>query len=146
MPAIQTSYTDLTAARAGARADMTPAAFISRTVETAAGIAFGVPVSQGSEDGGCVAYAGDFVGVTVRNRDMRPETPDKYAQYESANLMIKGTIWVAVAAAVSAGDPVYINASGGWEGAAGTGHTLMSSGRWDTTQATPGGFAKLRLA
>lgn len=150
---MQTSYSEnIGAARAGMVANMEPAVFISRTVETAAGIGFGVPVQKGTADNGCKimgAGATEVLGITVRERSTRAETPDVFAQYDSARLMRKGVLWVVVtdAGGVADGDPVWIKlADGTFSNAdAGTaGSVKLGGARWDSSAAN-GELAKIRF-
>lgn len=117
MPAIQTSVSErMRKAVAGQRVDMIPATMISRNVESAAGIGFGLPVGRGANDDACKLWTNGatFLGITVRERSINPETQaDKFAQYESARIMTKGSIWVVAGAAVSDGEPVYLVAATG---------------------------------
>jgi hypothetical protein len=91
-------------------------------VETAAGIAFGKPVSKGTGETGVVlggAVAG-FRGITVRDVALGAET-DTYAQYKTASILKRGTIMVEAGAdGIAAGDDVYYNATTGvWSNSAG---------------------------
>ena len=78
MPTVQSTYTNMAGAVAGAVANMVPATFISRTVEPSGGIGFGVAAEQGTADLGCIVFDGGTVlGITVRERSVDPSTPDK---------------------------------------------------------------------
>lgn len=139
--AVQTTYNaTIDTARAGAIADMRGSTLISRTVEDAA-LAFGVPVSQGTNDKGChLTKAGDndIIGISVRERSLKADA-DSWAQYESARIMSKGAIWAVVtdAGGVVAGDPVWVAlATGAFSNAdAGGGGSLKINGRWETSAA-----------
>lgn len=135
MPAIQTTYTTNIAPRkAGFVPDMTQCDLISRNVETVAGIAFGVPVAQGADQDGCIAYVGTgFLGITVRDRSVL--LGELFSRYESARILKKGPISVLASAAVAAGDPVYITAAGLFTNVA-TSNFLIPNSRWDTTTAS----------
>jgi hypothetical protein len=144
MPTVQSTYSDnIAAGYAGAIANQEHKVLISRTVEDAAGIGFGLAVMQGTEDKGCVIGDGtDFLGVTVREQDTDPADPDVFAQYDSARIATKGVIWIANSGGVSAGDPVSLLPAG----ALGTGGSVeVANARWDTT-AADGELAQLRLA
>lgn len=242
---IQTTYAEtLTAGKVGALVNMEHSDIISRTVEDAAGIGFGLPVAQGANDRGCtalgaltlagtaqadagntgngvltmaspsvgagvkegvyrlvaiepasdagqfsiedpdgvqigvatvaVAYDGvikftiadggtDFVagdafsitvaasdgdtkpiGITVRDRSVRPATPDLFAQYESARILRKGVIWVTAAGTVAAGDPVYVTPAGAFTNADGDGYRKLIGARWENSR-TGAGIAQLRI-
>lgn len=132
--AVQSTYSEnIAAAAAGLLGNMTPATLISRTVETAAGVGFGLPVAQGSDDNGCIAYAGSgYLGITVRERSLDPNNPDKFAQYDSARILQKGTVWVQASKAVAAGDSVYITDDGDFTDEA-TSNFQIPGARWDTS-------------
>jgi hypothetical protein len=135
MPAIQSTYsTNIPARKAGHIPDMTQADLISRNVETVAGIAFGVPVAQGADQDGCIAYAGTgFLGITVRDRSV--QIGELFSRYESARILKKGPICVLASAAVAAGDPVYITPAGLFTNVA-TSNFAIPNSRWDTTTAS----------
>ncbi|MEJ7685633.1 MAG: hypothetical protein WKG52_00785 [Variovorax sp.] len=137
MPAVQSTYVqNIPAAKAGHVADMTQADLISRTVETVAGVAFGVPVAQGAADKGCIAYAGTgFLGVTTRDRSVL--TGELYSRYESARVLKKGPIWVTASVAVVAGDPVYLTPAGLFTNVA-TANFLIPGARFDTASGIGG--------
>lgn len=130
---------------AGAIANTENSNIISRTVEDAAGIAFGLAVAQGVNDKGCRAVTtGDtkFVGVTVLDRTATDLTGNgKFVQYESARVMEEGVIWVEVTEAVEAGDDVAVDLATGKFNLAGA---AMAGARFDTSAAA-GGLALLRL-
>jgi hypothetical protein len=144
---IQTTYPDtIRPGIAGMIANEEPVRLISRTVEDAAGIAFGLGVVQGVADKGCKVgtYSeGAFLGVTVRERSIKAEFPNGFMQYDSARIMRSGCIWVAVTAAVVAGNPAKVSATGTWGPGSGTGD--VNHCRFETSQPTPGGLAILRL-
>jgi hypothetical protein len=97
---------------------------ISRTVEDAAGIKFGVPVQRGAGDHGVVAMStGDFLGIAVLNPAVppSPSNPDAYPQYFTGAFMTMGTMYVTAGGAVTDGGEVFYNTvSGRYVGAAGT--------------------------
>lgn len=148
MPAVQSTYSTQTAARAGQLADMQESynAF-SRVVETAAGIAFGKPVQRGAADGGCKAIgdgsATTFLGVALRTQSRDANNGDIFGQREDCRIADKGVIWVIPGANVAAGDAVYYTPAGVWTNAS-SGNVLVANAVWDTT-ASSGGYAKLRL-
>jgi|SRR5690625_1017480 len=109
----------------GGQCDMVPATLISRTVEDAAGIGMGLPVSQGTNDRGVTAGAANFVGITVNDY-----ITESFEQYEQARLMTEGTIWVRAAGAVSAGDSVTY--ASGWKTGGTTGQVLTNA-RYETS-------------
>lgn len=156
--AVQTSYSEtIGAARAGMIANEEPVVLISRTVADAAGIAFGKVVQEaatdGSKDGQCTADldtadmdAYTFLGITVRERSVNPETPNKFAQYETARIMRKGVIWVEVAGAVKAGEDVTVTLATGVLGTASVtaGVVAIPNARWESS-TSGAGLAKVRL-
>lgn len=152
--AIQTTYSEtIDAARAGQIADMqADLNLISRTVETAAGIGFGLVVDQGSDDNGIVLVSSgttDPVGFTVRERSINANNPDEFSQYDDARVMTKGVIWALVtdAGGVAAGDDVWLTkATGALSNAdVGSGGGLLLAGcRW-VSSAANGALAKIRV-
>lgn len=140
---VQTNYADnIPAGYAGAIANEEPRVLISRNVEDAAGIAFGLAVMQGVADKGCVVSDGSaFLGVTVRDQSVDPATPNLFAEDEEARIMTKGVIWVENSGGVAAGDRVEALADGALGSTTGAG---ISGARWDTT-AADGVLAQLRL-
>jgi len=138
----------------GMIANTEPKLLISRTIEDATGVGFGKVVQQGSADETCTADlatsamdAFKFLGVTVRDRSVRPETPNKFAQRESVQIMRKGVIWVTVAGAVAAGTDVTVTLATGVLGSAsvGAGVVAIPGARWESS-TSGAGLAKLRLA
>ena len=130
---------------AGAIVNTENSNIISRTVEDAAGIAFGLAVAQGENDKGCRAVTtGDaaFVGVTVLDRTAGDLNGNgKFKQYESARILEEGVIWVEVTAAVKAGDAAAVDLATGKFNKAGA---AMAGARFETSAAS-GGLAQLRL-
>jgi hypothetical protein len=146
---VQTTYLDnIPVAVAGQIANMVPATLISRNVEDAAGIGFGLAVAQGTEDYGCKAFgSGDtaILGITVRDRSLDANTPDEYADGDTARIMTKGCIWVTASVAVDAGDPVYvIPATGAFAKTNASSAVQIAGARWDTS-TTGAGLAIVRL-
>ena len=117
---------------------------ISRTVEDAAGIAFGLAVAQGTNDKGIRAVTtgdADFVGITVLDRTAGDLINGKFVQYESARVLEEGVIWVEVTAAVKAGDAAAVDLATGKFNKAGA---AIAGARFETSAAS-GGLAQLRL-
>ncbi len=142
---VQDSYTEnMRKGVPGQIADMTPSTLISRTVEEEGGIGFGVPVMQGTNDKGCLAYAGTVapVGITVRDRSLDANNPDAFGELDSARVMTEGTVWVTASVAVAAGDVVMLTAAGLFTN---TGGTVYPNARWDTS-AGAGEIAIVRLS
>ncbi|MBG6211689.1 hypothetical protein IWQ49_006380 [Labrenzia sp. EL_126] len=151
--AVQTTYNaTISQARVGMIVNTEPNVLISRTVETAAGVGFGVPVQKGVNDNGCIVMAAgatEVLGVTVRERSTNPETPNQYAQYEGARLMRKGVLWVTVtdAGGVADGDEVWVLLADGTfsnADAGSSGSVRLGGGRWESTAAN-GELAKIRF-
>jgi len=130
--------------RRGAIASMEGERLISRTVQDAGGLLFGVAVQAGTVENTCVELtSGVPIGVTVMDRGVTAEFPNGFAQYASARIMIQGVIWVETFEAVAPGDAVrYDPATEKWGKATGT---EVANARWETKQ-TAAGFAKLSLA
>lgn len=136
--AIQTSYAEtLDPAVVGLIGNMVPATMISRTVEDASGIGFGIATAQGAEDYGCKAFgSGDtaILGITCRERSIDAVNPDKFAQYDNARVMVKGCVWVTASVAVDAGDPVYVIPSTGAFAKSNASSAVQIAGaRWETS-------------
>ena len=114
----------------------------SRTVEDAAGIAFGLAVAQGANDKGIRAVkAGDtkFVGITALDLSSRDDA--KFVQYESARILKKGVIWVQVTEAVKAGDDVAVDLATGKFNKSGA---KYPNARFETS-GVAGGLAQVEL-
>jgi len=118
----------------------------TRIVETAAGIGFGLAVSQGTNDDGCVIGGSAPVGVTRADQTLPQAagtTVDKYAQYDNAGVLTKGDIWVFAYASVSpATASVVFEAATGKFGIAGT---TYPNARWMTTAAGSAGTGVLAV-
>lgn len=133
--AIQTSYQETTsAAFEGQIATQIPATLISRVVEPSAGLGFGVAVKQGTADNEADAFdgSGDVMGITVRERSLDANDPDKFAQYDNARIMTKGAAWVTASVAVDAGDDVYVTSAGAFTNVS-SGNTQISGAKFDTS-------------
>lgn len=148
--AVQTSYpSQMAAGFHGMIDNIEPNVLISRTVETAGGLGFGLPVIQGTEDyeiDEISAASDDIVGITVRVND---QEADEYAALESALLLRSGVMWVTVtdAGGVSAGDPVWVLVADGTfsnADAGSSGSILINDARWETSAAN-GALAKIRV-
>ena len=149
-PAVQTSYSEtITAAQVGMPADARFEAD-TRTVETAAGIAPGLAIGQGSADKGAIlgaAAATGFVGVGIRNTaNLNNTTPDTIPQYDDIAVMTKGDIWVTVGGNVTKGQDVTFNTTTGVLStiAADGSNFTIAGARW-MTSASSGALAILRL-
>ena len=119
---------------------------VSRSVQTEAGLEFGVPVAQGAFDKSCRATkAGDteFVGITLLDRST---LNDRFDFHDDARIMKKGVVWVKVTEAVNAGDAVAVTVADGTfnKTVAGATSVAMSGATYDTSAAL-GGLAQLRI-
>lgn len=120
---------------------------ISRTVESAAGLAFGAPAFRGVDDHGVTITpaANTFMGVAISDIGVVPGltgTADVFPQNATASLLKTGVIWVTVGANVNDGDLAYVTAAGAYTNVS-TGNTAIPA-RFDTT-ASSGGLARLRV-
>lgn len=148
---LQTSYSSIMAvAHAGMVVNTELANVISRTV-TAGEIGFGQVAVQGASDHTVrpsdVGLT-DFVGITVRDQAVDPQTPNVYGIGSTAAVMTKGVIWVVAGEAVAAGDPVYFDPTsfGAFlNDAAGGNAILIPNARFDTSATAQGQLVKLRL-
>lgn len=105
--------------------------------ETTAGIPFGVAVSQGTGDSGCILGGTHFLGVSVRDvtlslANIDPQatggvTLDTYPQYSNVGVLSRGHIWVLPGADVVANDPAYFNSVTGQITNSGTGVAATAS-------------------
>jgi hypothetical protein len=107
--------------------DETRASVSTYQIETAAGVGFGVAVSQGVGDTGIVVGgATKFIGLTVRDvtQDRVPLDPlsalvaeqvpvDTYPQTANVGVMHTGHMWVVAHANVAASDPLFYVAADG---------------------------------
>jgi hypothetical protein len=90
---------------------------ISRTIEDAAGIAFGKAAFRGSGDHGVTGTpaAGTFMGIVIADAGQIPgvgETADTIAQYQTVGLLNEGCIFVSASVAVADGDQAYVTSAG----------------------------------
>ncbi|GEM_PF-1137389 len=93
---------------------------ISRTVESAAGAAFGAPLYRGASDHGCVTTVGTlatFLGWAIADRGIVPTVVtgavDTYPQYSTAGILTGGAIYVNVTGAVSDGQAITVGTGAG---------------------------------
>lgn len=91
---------------------------LSRTVEDAAGIAFGKAAFRGTGDNGVTATpaAGTFMGIVIADHGIQPlpggVAADIVPQYVSAALLNEGEIWVIAGSNTTDGAAVYVTAGG----------------------------------
>lgn len=135
---------EMDAGVAGAIATTENKDIVSRTVETAAGIGFGLAVVQGVNNKGVrLATTGDtkILGVTVLDRTAGDLINGKFQQHESARVMTKGTIWVQVTEAVKAGDDVAVDLATAKFNKAGV---KIANARYEISAAI-GGLAQIHI-
>jgi len=150
--AVQTAYTiNQDALYAGMIVDLGPRDIVSRSVETAAGAAFGIAVSPGTDAERQIVIGGDdtFIGITVRelSREGAANTGAiQYNETETAAVMRWGQIAVVCPTGCIVGDPAnYVDATGVIDsGAAGAGETDIAGATWQTVTAA-GEIGILRL-
>ena len=120
---------------------------ISRTVEDAAGIAFGIACFQGATDHGVTATpsATAFMGIALADSGivaLPGAVVDTYKQYDSAGLLNEGVIFVTPSVNVAKRDPVYVTGAGVYTNVS-TGNTLIPA-TFDET-ATAGSPVRIRV-
>lgn len=91
--------------------DQRPVRVVSKNVETVAGIGFGLAVSQGTGEQGCVLTgtgAENFIGITVVDQGAySPTGDDTVPQNSQIAVLQEGSVVVTVAVAVVAGEAAY---------------------------------------
>ena len=107
----------------GMVADMAGSEVDTRQCETAAGIGFGVAVSQGTADNGAIVGGSAFIGISVRDvtLDGAPidvnsatrATVDMYPQYANMGVLNRGHIWVEAQSNVVAGQALFYDTTSG---------------------------------
>lgn len=120
MPVLQSTYTDdIAVAYAGMVGNGETSNRITRTVEDAAGIGFGVPVYRGSGDHGCTATVGTlatFLGFTIATSAQAPvagQDADEYQQRDNAAILTSGAIYVEVTGTVADGASITVGTGAG---------------------------------
>lgn len=119
MAVIQDEYNDAPGKGfPGQRANMETSNVISRTVEDAAGMAFGSPAFRGTGDRGTTATPadGDDLGFVVADHGqplLPGGTADTVPQYESAAIETQGAVYVTVVGSVEPGDAVTVGVGAG---------------------------------
>ena len=120
MAEVQTDYSESIAkGYAGMVANGETSNRISRTVEDAAGLGFGLPAYRGAGDHGCTGTVGTlatFLGFTIAHQALglvSGQDADEYAQYETAAIMTSGAIYVEVTGAVTDGAAITIGTGAG---------------------------------
>jgi hypothetical protein len=146
MAELQTSYSEtVPAAYPGMVANGETSNRISRTCETAAGIAFGQPVYRGTGDHGATSTVGTlatFLGWTIAHAGqalVAGQDADEYQQYDNMAIMTSGAIWVTVTGAIADGTAITVGTGGG--AGDGIGGTAA-----DATHIATGWIADMTLA
>jgi len=127
---------------------------ISRTVTTAAGIAFGAPGMRGTGDHQAALFAtgGKFLGIAVKT--MAPEhratgsaaITDGYPLNATGSFMTEGQMYVLADIAVVPGDPVYyVTATGRYSNVVGASNLLIPNAKFDTTATAAGQIVEIAL-
>lgn len=149
--AAQTSYSiNQAKAYAGMLYAQAPHQISSFTVETAAGIPFGVAVSRGTDkESQAVLGGSDYVGITVRSLEREGGNAGtvQYSEKETAGVLREGFVWAICPTGCTAGDSVnYTTATGVLDaGTAGAGEAQIAGATWETTTAA-GELGVIRLA
>lgn len=120
MSVLQSTFTETVAkGYAGMVANGETSNRITRTVEDAAGIAFGKPVYRGSGDHGCTGTVGTlstFLGWAIATTALALPAgadADEYQQYDNAAILTGGAIYVDVKGAVADGAAITVGTGGG---------------------------------
>ena len=128
-----------------------PKDVVSRSVETAAGAAFGIAVSRGTDKDKEVVIGGatGFLGITVRSLSTEGAINTGAIQYdetETAAVLRSGYIWAVCPTGCVPGNSVnYVDATGVLDsGTAAAGETQLDGATWDTTAAA-GELAVIRI-
>lgn len=118
MAELQTTYSDTVAkGYAGMVANGETSNRITRTCETAAGIAFGQPVYRGTGDHGASGTVGTlatFLGWSIATSALAAAgDADEYQQYDNIAILTLGAIYVNVKGAVTDGAALTVGTAGG---------------------------------
>lgn len=151
---MQTAYTrDFNKGVAGQIANEEKYNAISRSVETAAGIAFGAPVARGTNDHGAVLLTSSnkFIGLAVKTIAPEHRQPggtfiqDGYAARTTMSAMTEGVMYNVADGAVAAGDAVYWNPATGRYSNSATNNIAIPQGFFDTSATAAGQIVKVTL-
>lgn len=120
-----TSLANMPAYTRGNRVNMEEWNAVSRVLESAVQLAFGVPVARGTKEKGCIAPvgAGECIGISQACLTL-PHEGDYYEQYDTVSVVEVGVIAVVAGGVCTAGAPAYYNSAanggaGGWGNAGG---------------------------
>lgn len=144
---LQTTYSEqMPIGQVGRRANMEEWNTITRSLEGATPLKFGVPVQEGVADHTCVIFStGDFIGVSEASVTLVHNTVDQFEQYDSVPVCETGVIWVTagVGGATKRSQAYFIAATGLWTSTA-AGAVLVPGAEFDTAGAA-GSLVKLRV-
>lgn len=120
---------------------------LTRTIEDAAGIAFGKAAFRGTGDHGVTATpaANTFMGITIANHGLAitpTGTADVYPQYSSVALLNEGSVWVTAGSNTTDGAAVYVTSAGAFT-ATSSGNTAIPAVFDDTVSS--GAIVRLRV-
>lgn len=147
MAVLQSNYTDQVApGYPGMVANAETQNRITRTIEDAAGIAFGKAAFRGVGDHGTVGTptAGALLGITIAHEALAllpTATADTFLQFASVPIMTQGVIWVLAGAAVADNEQAYVTPAGAFTNSA-AGNVILPGWVFDTTAAS-GALVKL---
>lgn len=147
---VQSTYaTAFASGYAGMIADGRERNILSRTVEDAAGITFGLAAFRGAGDRGVTATpSAAFMGIVVAQHDTQATpsatTPDLIRQYQSAGIMDEGCIWVSASLAVADGDPVYVTPAKAFTNVSNSGANFLLPARYEDT-ISAAGLVRIRV-
>lgn len=115
--AAQTTYSYSTPSGVpGGLLDINPYATVSRLIEDATSIQFGVGVVKGTSDQQVKVGSGTFVGVIVEKaHELEKDNSMKIEATESFTVLTQGGVWARVAESVTDaafGDDLYVGADG----------------------------------
>ena len=134
----------------GMIANSRPGDGISRIIEDATGVGFGVCVFQGTKDNTVTKTASaKFRGVTAADITLvhKGADVDKYVKGETVGVRNGGTIWVTNGAvAVAAGDSVYVTPAGGLTNVSNGGANFRCGDATFDTTAAAGALVRLSLS
>lgn len=147
MAELQTNYSsDLVAGYPGMVANGETSNRITRTIDDAAGIAFGRAAFRGPAEHTCTATptAGALLGITIAHEvlgQVAGQTADTYPRYENVAIMTLGVIWVTAGATVTRGEQAYVTSAGAFTNSA-SGNVILPGWFFDTAGAS-GAIVKL---
>lgn len=116
---------------------------ISRTIEDAAGIAFGKAAWRGAGDHGVTLTpaTATFMGIVIADAGQVPGvggTADTVEQYGTVGLLVEGVIYVSASLAVADGDQAYVTPAGLFTNVSNSGANFALPAKYDATIAAAG--------